>query len=113
MACEFAGRILADLGAEVVLAEPPGGSRVRELPPRTPAGDSALFWHLNAGKTAVAVPDGPGKIPALARLAAACDAVIADDPAIVRALRADEQRVTCQVTDFAGHGPYAGGAAAT
>jgi crotonobetainyl-CoA:carnitine CoA-transferase CaiB-like acyl-CoA transferase len=108
VAGQFAGRILADLGAQVLLAEPPGGSRMRELPPRTPAGDSALFWHLNAGKTAVAVPDGPGKIPALARLAAGCDAVIADDPGTARALRADEQRVTCLVTDFADRGPYAG-----
>jgi crotonobetainyl-CoA:carnitine CoA-transferase CaiB-like acyl-CoA transferase len=108
VAGQFAGRILADLGAEVLLAEPPGGSRVRTLPPRSPAGDSALFWHLNAGKTAVTVPAGPDGTAAAARLAAACDAVIADDTTAARMFSAGAQRVVCQVTDFAGHGPYAG-----
>jgi crotonobetainyl-CoA:carnitine CoA-transferase CaiB-like acyl-CoA transferase len=108
VAGQFAGRILADLGAEVLLAEPPGGSRVRALPPTTPAGDSALFWHLNTGKIAVTLPVGPGRIPAAARLAAGRDAVIADDATTARLLRADDQRVVCLVTDFANHGPYAG-----
>jgi crotonobetainyl-CoA:carnitine CoA-transferase CaiB-like acyl-CoA transferase len=108
VAGQFAGRILADLGAEVLLAEPPGGSRVRALPPSTPAGDSALFWHLNTGKIAVTLPAGRGRIPAAARLAAGRDAVIADDATTARLLRADDQRVVCLVTDFAGHGPYAG-----
>ncbi|MGD0698292.1 MAG: CoA transferase [Trebonia sp.] len=108
VAGQFAGRILADLGAEVLLAEPPGGSRVRTLPPSTAAGDSALFWHLNAGKRAVTVPAGPDRIAAAARLAATCDAVIADDDTTARLLRADGHRVVCLVTDFADHGPYAG-----
>ena len=30
---ELAGRLLADLGAEVVRVEPPGGARSRRLPP--------------------------------------------------------------------------------
>ncbi|HEY3877065.1 MAG TPA: CoA transferase [Trebonia sp.] len=108
VAGQFAGRILADLGAEVLLAEPPGGSRVRALPPQTAAGDSALFWHLNTGKKAVAVPAGPGRTAATAALAAACDAVITDRAASAGNLRENPQLVVCQVTDFAGHGPYAG-----
>jgi crotonobetainyl-CoA:carnitine CoA-transferase CaiB-like acyl-CoA transferase len=107
VAGQFAGRILADLGAEVLLAEPPGGSRVRTRPPATAAGDSALFWHLNAGKTAVTIPVGPARTAVQQRLATACDAVITDDATTARLLRADPQRVVCQVTDFAGHGPYA------
>jgi crotonobetainyl-CoA:carnitine CoA-transferase CaiB-like acyl-CoA transferase len=111
VAGQFAGRILADLGAEVVLAEPPGGSRVRGLPPQSPAGDSALFWHLNTGKTAVAVPAGPAGTEAIAGLAASCDAVLLDgsaDPALAGLLGGDPRLVVCQVTDFAAHGPYAG-----
>ena len=106
VAGQFAGRILADLGAEVLLAEPPGGSRVRTLPPATSAGDSALFWHLNTGKRAVTIPAGPAGIAVAQRLAASCDAVITDDVTTAAALRADAQRVVCLVTDFAGHGPY-------
>jgi crotonobetainyl-CoA:carnitine CoA-transferase CaiB-like acyl-CoA transferase len=108
VAGQFAGRILADLGAEMLLAEPPGGSPVRALPPATAAGDSALFWHLNTGKSAVMLPAGPDRIAAAARLAAGCDAVITDDAATARVLRADGRRVVCLVTDFADRGPYAG-----
>jgi len=110
IAGQFAGRILADLGADVRLAERPGGSRVRALPPLSPAGDSALFWHLNAGKAAVLVPSGPAGAAQIGRLAAGCDAVILDgsaDAGLTRALGTDPGLVVCQVTDFARHGPYA------
>lgn len=111
VAGQFAGRILADLGAEVWLAEPPGGSRVRALPPLSPAGDSALFWHLNTGKTTVPVSAGAAGAEEIGRLAAACDAVILDGSAnagLAGALGTDSGLVVCQVTDFARHGPYAG-----
>jgi crotonobetainyl-CoA:carnitine CoA-transferase CaiB-like acyl-CoA transferase len=48
------GRILADLGMEVIKIEPPGGDPVRQLPPFVQSADgqqlSATFAHLNAGK---------------------------------------------------------------
>jgi crotonobetainyl-CoA:carnitine CoA-transferase CaiB-like acyl-CoA transferase len=48
------GRILADLGMEVIKIEPPGGDPVRRLPPfiKSPEGKqlSTTFAHLNAGK---------------------------------------------------------------
>lgn len=53
------GKILADLGANVIKAEPPGGEPGRNIPPlklRSPgAGRSLLFEHLNAGKKSVII----------------------------------------------------------
>src|SRR3990172_5358225 len=51
---QLCGRILADLGMEVIKIEPPGGDSVRRLPPIIKSADgkslSATFAHLNAGK---------------------------------------------------------------
>jgi crotonobetainyl-CoA:carnitine CoA-transferase CaiB-like acyl-CoA transferase len=51
---QLCGRILADLGMEVVKIEPPGGDPARALPPfiQSPEGRrlSTTFAHLNAGK---------------------------------------------------------------
>jgi crotonobetainyl-CoA:carnitine CoA-transferase CaiB-like acyl-CoA transferase len=53
----LAGRLLAGLGADVVLVEPPGGSPLRRLPPGFeggPDGESSLFfWFYAAGKRSV------------------------------------------------------------
>ena len=50
----YAGRMFADLGADVVLVEPPGGSTARHVPPlaTTSSGDivSAHFAYMAAGK---------------------------------------------------------------
>ncbi len=55
---ELAGRVLADLGAEVIKVEPPGGSPSRRVPPfeRGRAGDpdGSLYWAAVAlGKRSV------------------------------------------------------------
>lgn len=57
VAAAYAGRLLAAMGAEVILVEPPGGSPLRREPPfLSPASDeSALFAYLSAGKTAVSL----------------------------------------------------------
>jgi crotonobetainyl-CoA:carnitine CoA-transferase CaiB-like acyl-CoA transferase len=51
---QLCGRVLADLGMEVIKIEPPGGDPVRNLPPfiRSANGKrlSTVFAHLNAGK---------------------------------------------------------------
>ncbi len=49
---ELCGRLLADLGAEVIRVEPPGGSPARELPPMHD-GVSLSFAVRNAGKKSV------------------------------------------------------------
>ena len=48
----FAGRLLADLGAEVILVEPPGGSPARALPPIV-GGASLSFSLRNANKRSI------------------------------------------------------------
>jgi crotonobetainyl-CoA:carnitine CoA-transferase CaiB-like acyl-CoA transferase len=51
---QLCGRILADLGMEVIKIEPPGGDPVRNLTPFVKSADgkrlSTAFAHLNAGK---------------------------------------------------------------
>src|SRR5918995_6267520 len=51
---QLCGRVLADLGMEVIKIEPPGGDPVRNLPPFLRAANgkrlSTTFAHLNAGK---------------------------------------------------------------
>jgi len=49
---ELCGRLLSDLGAEVIRVEPPGGSPSRHMPPTD--GDHSLFFTFrNAGKLGV------------------------------------------------------------
>jgi crotonobetainyl-CoA:carnitine CoA-transferase CaiB-like acyl-CoA transferase len=52
----FAARLLADLGAEVLRPDPPGGDPLRDAAPMTAAG-SALHAYLNQGKS---VPPADG-----------------------------------------------------
>src|SRR5919109_977483 len=51
---QLCGRVLADLGMEVIKIEPPGGDPVRNLPPFIQSANgkqlSTTFAHLNAGK---------------------------------------------------------------
>jgi len=51
----YAGRLLADLGADVIRVEPPEGSPVRRLPPRGASDGTGGFAHafLDAGKRSV------------------------------------------------------------
>ncbi|MDR5781099.1 CoA transferase [Caballeronia sp. LZ065] len=50
-AAAYAGRMLAALGATVIMLEPPEGSRLRRATPTLPeTGESALFAFLAAGK---------------------------------------------------------------
>jgi crotonobetainyl-CoA:carnitine CoA-transferase CaiB-like acyl-CoA transferase len=79
---EYAGRLLAGLGAEVVKLEPPGGAPSRRIGPfhqDDPHPDRSLhFWHYNVGKRAAAVDlDRPEGRALLARLAAHADVVLA------------------------------------
>jgi benzylsuccinate CoA-transferase BbsE subunit len=103
----LAGRLLAGMGADVVLAEPQDGSPLRRLPPFFEGVDdperSLFFWFYAAGKRSV-VAD-----PALVRrLAAVADVVIdTGPPGTTDALRAANPRlVVAAITPFGQHGPY-------
>jgi crotonobetainyl-CoA:carnitine CoA-transferase CaiB-like acyl-CoA transferase len=68
----FAARLLADLGAEVLRPEPPGGDPLRRSASRLGgAGDSALFAYLNHGKRALQLdagtPEAARRVATLAR----------------------------------------------
>lgn len=52
-ALAYAGKLLADFGAAVVKAEPPGGDALRRAPPLLPGGDSALFAWLSTNKRSI------------------------------------------------------------
>src|SRR3712207_3517739 len=74
----YGTRLLADLGADVVLVEPPGGDAMRRQPPlrtdATGATRSLLFetYHLNERSTTLDVTRGDA-VPLLAELAATAD----------------------------------------
>jgi len=97
----IAGRVLGDLGADVVVVEPPGGHPLREQPHRW------LAWA--AGKVARAV-DGP-EDPALDELLAAADVVL-ETPGMPGCLTLDPTRapraVWVSITPFGLTGPRAG-----
>ena len=64
------GRVLADLGADVVKVEPPSGDLTRPVPPVDEDGISPTFSHMNAGKRNICVDlkadGGPEVVAALA-----------------------------------------------
>src|SRR3954447_12189733 len=56
-ACAWAGKLLADLGADAIVVEPPGGSRQRQTGPwleDEPGTERSLWWWLyNTNKQSV------------------------------------------------------------
>lgn len=117
---EFAGLLLAGLGAEVIRVEPLCGAPSRRLGPF--AGDepdperSLHFWRYNLNKKSVTLDlDNPPAAPVLARLAARADVIIdsgeasavARRMAAYRELRAANPRlIACAITPFGLDGPY-------
>jgi crotonobetainyl-CoA:carnitine CoA-transferase CaiB-like acyl-CoA transferase len=91
--------MLADLGAEVILVEPPGGSPSRSLGPFTDGHDgdaehSLWFWSYNHGKRSIVLDlDTAEGQDAVKELARGADVVIeSDDPGAMsaRGLGADD-----------------------
>ena len=73
----LAGRILADLGADVVRAELPG-TDVTQAFGKVTRGRSGLYSHVNAGKRSILLDlHRPGDVARLLDLAAACDVLVA------------------------------------
>lgn len=82
---EYAGKLLAGLGADVVKVEPPGGEASRAIGPFVddrPGPDRSLFfWHYDHGKRSVVLdPDRPGDRRALAELVARADVFLTTRP---------------------------------
>jgi crotonobetainyl-CoA:carnitine CoA-transferase CaiB-like acyl-CoA transferase len=106
-AASFCGKILSDLGAEVLMIEPPGGHPLRDAAPRRGDGVSGRFLYLTAGKGSVAI-DGAKDGARLRSLIGDSDLVITDVPDQLVDL---EGRRVVFVSPFGRTGPHAGLAA--
>ena len=117
MAGPLAGSLLAELGADVIKVEPPGGDAYRKVMPVAP-GIGRFFVPLNRGKRSVVLDlktaDG---CAALAQLVATADVVIHNSPPARAAAfglawealhAAHPALVVGVVTSFGPHGPLAG-----
>jgi crotonobetainyl-CoA:carnitine CoA-transferase CaiB-like acyl-CoA transferase len=102
------GRILADLGADVVKCEPNAGDPVRLVPPflgERADPDRGLLWiALNANKRSVVVDANDAK----ARETLLRDADILIQPSlVVDPARVDERLVVVTITPYGANGPLA------
>jgi crotonobetainyl-CoA:carnitine CoA-transferase CaiB-like acyl-CoA transferase len=81
----FAGKVLAGLGAEVIVVEPPGGHRSRGYEPfvddRPHPERSLWWWHYNTGKLGVVLSlDEPADAARFRQLVATSDIVLEGEP---------------------------------
>ena len=104
----MAGRMLADMGAEVIKLEPPGGDPLRRAAPVDPhSGTSLRFLAWNAGKTSVEYNAADPRIDTLLQGA---DVVIATPrfPGVLElSSKRAPQAVWLQASPFGLHGPRA------
>lgn len=119
---EFAGKLLADAGADVVKVEPPGGALTRTYAPflnDEPGADRSLwFWHYNTSKRGVTLDIETTEGRALVRrLAANADILIESEaPGRMAALGLDyadlaagtPRLIYVSITPFGRSGPRAG-----
>lgn len=118
---QFGGKLLADLGADVVKVEPPEGVPVRHVPPfygdRPDPDRSVHFWYYNGSKRSVVHdPDAPDGTDVLHRLLASASVVLdSSGGAALRGVggtaseleRAYPHLIYCSVTPFGTTGPWA------
>ncbi len=118
----YCGKLFADMGADVILVEPPGGSRLRFQGPfigGNPVIEASLgFAYANTSKRGITLDlDHTDGQAVLRRLAATADLVIETekpgamarrglDHAVLAGLR--PSLVTTSITPFGQTGPYAG-----
>jgi len=115
---EISGRLLAELGADVVRVEPPGGAPSRRLPPYGPDGDGLYFAYRNVNKRGVTIDltEESGR-SRLRQLLADADVFIeSGQPGELATLGIDPtaltedfpQLIVTSITAFGQTGPYAG-----
>jgi benzylsuccinate CoA-transferase BbsE subunit len=80
---EWAGKLLADMGAEVIKIEPPGGSPTRQYGPfldDEPGTERSLwFWHYNTNKKSVVLDlQDHARRERVRQLAASADVLLED-----------------------------------
>ncbi len=114
----YCTRLLADLGAEVIKVEPPGGDPTRRLGPARSDGMGGMHLNINRGKRSVVCDlKRPDEREALLRLAADCDVFVHNvRPAAIERLglgyadvaAAAPSIVYCAAVGFGADGPRAG-----
>jgi len=118
---QLCGKLLADMGAEVIKVEPPAGSSVRQVGPyrgdRPSPEESLTFWHYNTSKRSVTLdPAEAAARQGIRDLIAISDVVIESQPPEThRALglaytdlsAAHPDLIVCSVTPFGRGGPWA------
>ncbi|MCH2173363.1 CoA transferase [Myxococcota bacterium] len=77
----LAGKLMADMGADVILVEPPGGDPSRNYPPfldDEPGPDRSLFWwHYQTSKRGIVLDlEEPGDRARFTRLVASADVLL-------------------------------------
>lgn len=112
----YCTRMMADLGADVIKIEPPGGELLRSAPPHR-NGASKLFSQLNAGKRCITLDlKNPDAVAAVKRLAADSDVVVENfSPGVMQRLGIDypklravnESLIMCSISGFGQSGPDA------
>jgi benzylsuccinate CoA-transferase BbsE subunit len=121
LAGQYCGKLFAELGAEVILLEPPRGSETRREGPflgRKPHPEGSLtFSYFNSGKRGVAVDlDRPEGQEIMRRLVERADLVIeSEKPGVMAARGLDylslsldsPDLVMTSITPFGQTGPYA------
>ena len=116
MAGPFCSMLLADMGADVIKIEPPGGEdtrRERELAP----GVSASFLAVNRNKRSLAIDlKQPAGVELLKRLVSTADILVENyRPGVARRLGVDYETLAainprliyCSISGFGQTGPYA------
>jgi crotonobetainyl-CoA:carnitine CoA-transferase CaiB-like acyl-CoA transferase len=105
LATSLAAKIAADLGADVLKIEPPGGDPVRRLPPLLPPllplGESALFQFLNTSKRSLVLDlEREQGRATLGALLAKADVVLFEEPASIAALARESQATPIEIAAF-------------
>lgn len=102
----IAGRLLADIGADVIKLEPPSGDISRPI-------GRTYFYSINYAKRSISVDAGKPKGKSVVqRVAATCDVLLANlrPGATARmgiGLEADENLIETQISGYGLTGPYA------
>jgi formyl-CoA transferase len=117
MAGPFCAMLLADMGADVVKVEPPGGEASRHVELELAAGVSGPFLAVNRNKRGLVLDlKQPAGVAVLERLAATADVLVENyRPRVAERLGVDYPRLSainprliyCSISGFGQTGPYA------
>jgi len=114
LAGPYCSRLMADMGAEIIKVEPPGGDMLRHAPPFR-NGQSAYFGHMNCGKKSVELDlkEDQGR-ELVRRLIPSVDVLLENfRPGVMRRLGLDYENLSalkpdliyCSVSGYGQEGP--------